>query len=107
MRERWGRPAEEIDDPAAWRLEAEHLAHGLANLVLTLSAQRIVLGGGVGRAPGLIERVRARLPEALAGYVDVPQLTEDVDAYLVPPGLGEHSGVVGALELARSVREAR
>ncbi len=107
MRERWGRPAEEIDDPAAWELEAEHLAHGLANVVLTLSAERIVLGGGVGRAPGLIERVRARLPEALAGYVDVPQLSTEIDTYLVPPALGEHSGVVGALELARSGRGGR
>jgi fructokinase len=107
MRERWGRPAEEIDDPAAWELEAEHLAHGLANVVLTLSAQRIVLGGGVGRAPGLIERVRARLPEVLAGYVDVPQLGTEIDTYLVPPALGKHSGVVGALELARSGRGER
>jgi len=104
MRARWGRPAEEIDDPAAWDIEAEHLAHGLANVVLTLSAERIVLGGGVGRAPGLIERVRARLPEALAGYVDVPAITERIDTYLVPPALGERSGVVGALTLAREAR---
>jgi fructokinase len=101
MRERWGRPAEDVDDPAAWDLEAEHLAHGLANLVLTLSAERIVLGGGVGRAPGLIERIRARLPEVLAGYVDVPQLAAAIDDYLVAPGLGEHSDVIGAIELAR------
>ncbi|HWH19432.1 MAG TPA: ROK family protein, partial [Solirubrobacterales bacterium] len=100
MRARWGRPAEEIDDPAAWELEAEHLAHGLANVVLVLAAERIVLGGGVGRAPGLIERVRARLPEALAGYVDVPRL-KDIDTYLVPPSLNERSGVIGALTLAR------
>jgi fructokinase len=103
MRTRWGRPAEEIDDPAAWDIEAEHLAYGLANVVLTLSAERIVLGGGVGRAPGLIERVRARLPEALAGYVDVPRLSA-IDTYLVPPALGELSGVIGALTLAREGR---
>jgi fructokinase len=102
MRARWGWPAEEIDEPAAWELEAEHLAHGLANVVLVLSAERIVLGGGVGRAPGLVERVRACLPEVLAGYVDVPQL-EDIDNYLVAPALGELSGVIGALDLARNV----
>jgi fructokinase len=101
MRARWGRPAEEIDDPDAWDLEAEHLAAGLANVVLVFSAERIVLGGGVGRAPGLIERVRARLPAALAGYVDSPALTVGIDDYLVAPGLGPRSGVVGAIELAR------
>jgi fructokinase len=104
MRTRWGRPAEELDDPAAWDLEAEHLARGLANIVLVLSAERIVLGGGVGRAPGLVERVRARLPEALAGYVDAPELGERIDTYLVPPALGERSGVVGAIELGRTAR---
>jgi fructokinase len=93
MRERWGRPGEELADPDAWDLEAEYLALGLANVVTMLSAERIVLGGGVGRAPGLIERVRTRLAAALAGYVPVPEV--------VPPGLGPRSGVVGALELAR------
>lgn len=101
LRERWGRPGEELTDPEAWELEAEYLALGLANLVLVLSAERIVLGGGVGRAPGLIERVRARLPEILADYVDADPL-RDMPTYLVPPALGPHSGVIGALHLARS-----
>jgi len=103
MRERWGRPGEELTDPAAWELEASYLALGLANVVLVLAAERIVLGGGVGRAPGLIERVRTRLREILAGYVDSPAVTTDLDAYLVAPGLGPRSGVVGAIELARTV----
>jgi fructokinase len=96
MRERWGRPGEELTDPAAWELEAEYLALGLANVVTMLSAERIVLGGGVGRAPGLIERVRARLADALAGYVEAPEV--------VAPGLGPRSGVVGAISLARGAR---
>jgi fructokinase len=101
MRERWGRPGEELTDPEAWDLEAEYLAFGLANLVLIVAAERIVLGGGVGRAAGLIERVRARLREILAGYVDAPAL-RNLDAYLVPPALGPNSGMVGAIELTRS-----
>ena len=101
MRERWGRPGEELTDPEAWELEAEYLALGLANVVLVLSAERIVLGGGVGRAPGLIERVRPRLQEILAGYVDAPAM-RDMATYLVPPALGPHSGVIGALHLART-----
>jgi fructokinase len=94
MRERWGRPGEELTAPEAWDLEAEYLALGFANLVLVLSAERIVLGGGVGRAPGLIERVRVHLGETLAGYVDPPPV--------VLPGLGANSGLVGAIELARA-----
>jgi fructokinase len=94
LRERWGRPGEELTDPDAWDLEADYLALGLANVATTLSAERVVLGGGVGRAPGLIDRVNARLPEALAGYVPAPEV--------VPPALGPRSGVVGAIELSRS-----
>jgi fructokinase len=96
MRERWGRPGEELTDPDAWELEAEYLALGLANLVMVLSAERIVLGGGVGRAPGLLDRVRARLAAALADYVPAPEV--------VAPGLGPRSGVVGAISLAREAR---
>jgi fructokinase len=105
LRERWGRPGEELTDPAVWELEAEYLALGLANVVLVLAAERIVLGGGVGSAPGLLPRVRARLREALAGYVDSPHLTAaGIEGYLVAPGLGPRSGVVGAIELARAAR---
>jgi fructokinase len=102
MRERWGRPGEELTDPAAWDLEAHYLALGLANVLLVVGAERIVLGGGVGAAPGLLPRVRTHLREALAGYIDSPRLTEaGIDDYLVAPGLGPRSGVVGAIELAR------
>jgi fructokinase len=103
LRERWGRAGEELTDPAVWELEAEYLAFGLANVVLVLAAERIVLGGGVGGAPGLLPRVRARLREALAGYVDSPHLTAaGIEDYLVAPGLGPRSGVVGAIELAHT-----
>jgi fructokinase len=104
LRERWGRPAEELTDPEVWELEAEYLALGLLNVVLTLSAERIVLGGGVSGAPGLIAAVRTRLRELLGGYLDLPQLGPDIDAYVVPPALGPRSGVVGAIELARATR---
>jgi fructokinase len=102
LRQRWDAPGEELGGrPEVWELEAHYLALGLANLTLTLSPQRIVLGGGVAAVPGLIERVRERLPEVLAGYVGAPQLGDDVDSYLVAPELGKRSGVLGAIELGR------
>jgi fructokinase len=104
LRARWGRPGEELTDPAVWELEAEYLALGLMNVVLVLAAERIVLGGGVSGAPGLIEAVRTRLRELLAGYVDVPQLGPGIDDYVVLPALGPRAGVVGAIELAATIR---
>ncbi|HXF32155.1 MAG TPA: ROK family protein [Solirubrobacterales bacterium] len=102
LRERWGRPGEELSESEVWDLEAEYLALGLANVVLVVAAERIVVGGGVGTTPGLLPRVRARMRDMLAGYVDSPQLgAGPIDDYLVAPGLGPRSGVVGAIELAR------
>jgi fructokinase len=102
LRERWGSPGEELDRPEAWELEADYLALGLANLVLVLSPERIVLGGGVGAAPGLLDLVRERLPEAIGGYIEAPLLREGIEQYVVPPALGPRSGVIGAIELART-----
>jgi fructokinase len=105
LRARWGRPGEELTDPAVWELEAEYLALGLMNVVLVLATERIVLGGGVSGAPGLLPRVRTRLRGLLAGYLDVPQLTSGIDAFLVPPTLGPRSGVLGAIDLARTAAQ--
>jgi fructokinase len=104
IRERSGRPAEALEDPAAWELEAEYLALGLVNVVCTLSPQRIILGGGVPKRQGLFPIIRERLQELLAGYLDAPELTASIDGYLVAPALGDRSGVLGAIELARGAR---
>jgi fructokinase len=89
---RWGRPAHELDgDHAAWRLEARYVALGLVNAASVLSPERIVLGGGVMQAPGLLELVRAKVDSLFAGYFS----TE-----IVPPALGRLSGVLGAIALA-------
>ena len=91
---RWGRPPESLpDDHPAWGLEARYLALGLVNLVLTLSPERVVLGGGVMRRARLLDRVRAELTALVGGYVRV--------ADIAAPGLGERSGVLGALALAQ------
>jgi fructokinase len=98
---RWGRPAEALHGRAdVWDLEAEYLAAGIAAIALVLSPQRVILGGGVGRAPGLLERVRERLAARLRGYVRHARMRGDLSDFLVPPALGDRAGVLGALALA-------
>jgi fructokinase len=101
IRRRWGKPAEELRDPAVWELEAEYLALGLVNVVYTLSPERIILGGGVMKQQGLLALVHARMRDVLAGYVAAPELTDGIADYVVAPALGDHAGVLGAIELAR------
>jgi fructokinase len=98
---RWGVPADRLaPDHPAWALEAEYLARALATCVYALSPERILLGGGVMEQAQLFPLVRARLREALNGYVDSPALREGLDAYVVPPALGADAGVLGAMALA-------
>lgn len=105
---RWGvRPENLPPDHPAWDLEAEYLALALHNLVCALSPQRVILGGGVMKQAHLFPRIRARLRDLLNGYIPVPAiLTEEIEAYVVPPALGDRAGVLGALALAmRAVGE--
>lgn len=102
IQERWGKPASELPmDHPAWALEAHYLALGLANLVCTLSPKRIVLGGGVTQKRSLFPLVRGELLRLLNGYVQSPELTGNLDEYVVPAMLGKRAGIAGALALAQ------
>ncbi|MBS7670847.1 ROK family protein [Croceicoccus gelatinilyticus] len=89
----------EPDDPA-WGPVGRDLAELLAQLILTFSPQRIVIGGGVtNRQPHLLDKARSHIPEILAGYLT------DIDAVRLadmirPPKLGDEAGPAGALALA-------
>jgi fructokinase len=103
---RWGRaPATLPDEHPAWALEAHYLALGLANVVLTLSPQRLVLGGGVMARAQLYPLVRRGVSDLLAGYLVSPALGDGLERYLVPPALGERAGLLGALRLAATAEE--
>jgi len=56
--------------------------------VLTLSPQRIVLGGGVARQSEIFKSIRLDLMALLNGYVRAPEVMRDIDQYVVPPQLG-------------------
>jgi fructokinase len=107
LRERYGIPAEEITDQVAWRLEAEYIALGLVNVVSIVSPQRIVIGGGVMKERSLLPLVRERLADLAGGYFESPALHDEIDGFVVPPALGDHAGVFGALELARTATAGR
>jgi fructokinase len=95
LRARYGKPAEQLDDQAAWALEARYRAIGIMNAVLTVSPERVVLGGGVVKKPGLLPIVRTQVKELMSGYSDVGS----IDHFIVRPALGDPSGVLGAFHL--------
>lgn len=87
------------DDPY-WEIEAGYIAAALVNYILVLSPKRIVLGGGVMSRSFLFPKIRSRVLKLLNDYVASKSITENIDSYIVPPGLGKLSGVLGAAALA-------
>lgn len=102
MAKRWGRPGSELPpDHPGWDLEVEYLAHALVNYICILSPQRIILGGGVMQQAHLFPRIRSKVAALLNGYVQAEAILRRMDEYIVPPGLGDRAGVLGALALAQ------
>jgi fructokinase len=103
---RWGMPAAEIpSDHPAWEIEARYLALAVCNYICILSPHRIIMGGGVMRQNGLFPLIRAEVKRLLNGYIQSPMILERIDEYIVPPGLADRAGVLGAIALAQHAAE--
>ena len=59
-----------------------------------------IIGGGVGSLAHLLPRVQKRTRELINGYIQSPAILENIESYIVNPGLGNRSGVLGAIALA-------
>jgi len=104
---RWGQPAEGLhEDHPAWPLEAHYLALAVVNFVCTLSPQRIILGGGVMDQRHLFPLIRREVVALLNGYLRASEILDGIDAYIVPPGLGNRSGRLGAIAMAEQLVRA-
>lgn len=101
IEKRWGASADVLsDDHPAWDLEAEYISKALHTSICVLSPMRIVLGGGVMKKSFLFDKIYEILPASLNGYIQKDQTTKAVRDYIVPPGLGEDSGILGGIGLA-------
>ncbi len=98
---RWGQRGETLPtDHPAWALEAHYLGLALVNYILTLSPQRIILGGGVMEQVQLFPMICEEVQTLLNHYVQHPAILEHIQDYIVPPALGSRAGVLGAIALA-------
>ncbi|MCC6987201.1 MAG: ROK family protein [Anaerolineales bacterium] len=101
LERRWGMRGSQLDpEHIAWDLEAGYIAQALASYTMTLSPQRIIVGGGVGSLGHLLPRIQKQTREYINGYIQSPAILENIESYIVNPGLGNRSGVLGALALA-------
>ena len=101
IEERWGKKAFELEnEEAVWDLEAYYIAHALANYILILSPDMIILGGGVMHQKQLFPLIHKYVRELLNGYIKTKEL-ENSEKYIVPASLNDNQGILGCLELAR------
>jgi fructokinase len=80
-------------------MEAFYIAQSLAGVILLLSPQKIILGGGVMQQPQLYPLIREAVLRNLNGYVSSAAILDHMDEYIVAPGLGQQAGLCGALAL--------
>lgn len=100
--DRWGDSLDKLANQAeAVELVASYVAHLAATLVLLHMPDRLVFGGGVMHAPGLLQSVRRQAERLLGGYVNDERLDSGLERYIVHPGLGDDAGITGAIALGR------
>ena len=98
---RWGQKGQTLPrNHPAWALEANYIAQAVVNTITILSPKKIILGGGVMGQAHLFPLVREQVATLLNGYIQSPTILDDLENYIVPPGLGERAGVLGAVALA-------
>ncbi len=100
LEKRWGvKGAELTGRKEVWQLEAYYIGQALADYILILSPERIVLGGGVTHQEGLLALIRQETAKQLAGYIRTAA-TQNLDSYIVGVSLNDNQGVMGAVKLA-------
>lgn len=95
-----GNPADVDPADARWEEVAQDCAELFAALMLTLSPERIIVGGSVALGqPGLMARATNAAAERLTGYIpdyDAATLAQ----IIVPPALKHDAGPLGTIFLA-------
>ncbi len=101
MAKRWGKPTRGLGSARAQAvdLEAYYLGQLLATVSYALVPQRVVLGGGVLKIPGMLEATRHATHREIGGALGVSHPSSAAN-YIQAPELGDLAGVHGALHLA-------
>lgn len=93
------------DDHEVWEHSANALANLCVTLLLTTSVELIVLGGGIMKRKGLLEKVQRKVVVLLNGYLELP---DDLSELIRQSSYGNDIGIMGAIVLAKhAISEGR
>lgn len=87
-------------DDANWDYVTDYLAQACMTFTLTLSPEKIILGGGVMKQPQLLPKIKEKLVMKLNNYSTIPA----IDEYVLTPQLEDNAGVMGGFYLAQKAK---
>lgn len=88
------------DDDETWDFLAYYLAQLCASIILMVSAEKIVIGGGVMNRSSLYPKIKKYTVSILNNYIQHDDVT-DVSSPLIGPSVfGSKAGIIGAAFLA-------
>ncbi len=98
IQKRWGKPAVELyNESIVWEIESYYIAQAVADYCLCYSPEKVVLWGGVMHQDGLYDMIKEKVADILNGYIPLPK------DYIIPPSLGEDTGVIGAALIGKAL----
>ncbi len=99
IEKRCGTKAQNLDknDPV-WNIEAYYIAQCITNLIMTVSPEKVILGGGVSKQEQIIPLVRKHVKNIVNGYIDTKEL-KDIDNFIVGTSLNDMAGLKGTFAL--------
>lgn len=105
---RWGVDSSHLDPrirQQAFEILGFYIAQTVAVAAYTTGVQRVVVGGGVLKADGLLDEARRQLLTVTGGPMAGHAIASDPYDFIVSPALGDLSGVLGAAAAAQGLLE--
>jgi fructokinase len=107
IEKRWGVPLSKLPvGHPAQSLQSGYISALCANLILSFSPEIILIGGGVMKAPALLDKVHGDVLRLLGGYISSVETLDDVKSLIKTPELGDQAGIFGSLLLAERALSA-
>jgi fructokinase len=101
MLSRWGTNVDDWrGDHPGFEIIGDYLGQLAASIMLMLSCERIVFGGGVMASGRLLPYIRTACNRTLNGYLPLEVTGGQLENHIVGPGLCGRSGLAGAFVLA-------
>lgn len=103
-------PREEIgklkEDHLSFQLSSYYLSQLCCDLLLLLSLERIIFGGGIMNNSTMIQNIQKTTKEMLNGYLKHPKIIDRIEEIIVQSDFHPHSGIFGAMELCNKKKRS-